>query len=34
MTPFDRSDLPATEDYYRRLRARPAGARWMPEDYG
>lgn len=33
-TPFDKPSLPAAEDYYQRLRATPAGARWMPDDYG
>ena len=34
MTPFDKPSMPAVEAYYRRLRERDAGARWMPEDYG
>lgn len=33
-TPFDKPAMPAVEDYYNRLRRRPAGARWMPDDYG
>ena len=31
-TPFDHTPMPAAEAYYNRLRQRPAGARWMPED--
>ncbi len=34
MTPFEKPALPAVERYYQRLRTRPAGARWMPDDYG
>ncbi|MHA6297022.1 glutathione S-transferase family protein [Devosia sp. CAU 1758] len=34
MTPFDKKPMPAAEDYYERMRARSAGARWMPQDYG
>lgn len=29
MTPIERPSLPAVEDYYQRLRDRPAGDRWM-----
>jgi glutathione S-transferase len=32
--PAEKKPMPAARDYYERLRARPAGARWMPEDYG
>ncbi|SMQ74455.1 glutathione S-transferase [Devosia lucknowensis] len=32
MTPFDKPVMPATEDYYQRLRGRPAGARWMGQE--
>lgn len=31
-TPFEGKPLPAVEAYYARLRQRPAGARWMPDD--
>ena len=31
---IDRPDLPAVSRYYQMLRQRPAGARWMPDDYG
>lgn len=34
MTPFEKKPMPAAEDYYRRLKGREAGARWMPQDYG
>lgn len=34
MTPFDKKPMPASEAYYQRLLQRPAGARWMPQDYG
>jgi glutathione S-transferase len=34
MTPFDKRPMPAARAYYERLLARPAGARWMPQDYG
>jgi glutathione S-transferase len=30
--PIERKALPACETYYQRLRQRPAGARWMPDD--
>jgi glutathione S-transferase len=32
--PIETRDMPAARAYYERLRARPAGARWMPDDYG
>jgi len=32
--PADKAPMPAAEAYYQRLRARAAGARWMPDDYG
>ena len=28
-TPFERKSLPAVTDYYARVKARPAGAKWM-----
>ena len=34
MTQFDKKAMPASADYYQRLRSRGAGARWMPDDYG
>lgn len=30
--PFERKAFPNVEGYYNRLRQRPAGARWMPDD--
>lgn len=34
MTPFDKVELPGVLAYRDRLRQRPAGARWMPDDIG
>lgn len=31
-TPFDHKALPAVQAYYQRLKQRPAGARWMPDE--
>jgi glutathione S-transferase len=32
IVPFERKSLPHVTAYYERLKQRPAGARWMPDD--
>lgn len=32
ITPFEHTPFPHVQAYYERLRQRPAGARWMPDD--
>jgi len=32
VTPFEHVSMPACQAYYERLKLRPAGARWMPDD--
>lgn len=32
IVPFDHKPLPHVQAYYERLKQRPAGARWMPDD--
>ena len=32
ITPFDHQPFPHAQAYYERLKQRPAGARWMPDD--
>ena len=32
VTPFDHKPMPHAQAYYERLKQRPAGARWMPDD--
>ncbi len=32
IVPFDHKPMPHVQAYYERLKQRPAGARWMPDD--